>query len=314
MSDVSVIIPCHNGRDFIGPAIQSVLAQTDPPRQIIVVDDGSTDDSAAVVAWYADQTSAAASGKVVLLQQPKSGVSKARNRGIEAAEGQYLAFLDADDLWLPEKTARQLELLARCPDAVGSFCQLFSFEKQLDDLGRPLWERMADDPDIIAILRAQTVIASGVVVRRSMLGAVRFNETTGHAEDTIFAADLRLAGRWRLLAEPLLARRRHASQVTRTSWHLIQNTQTRIQWVRAHRASIGPELADALETEFGLCLVSALEKRYWSRQTDDLAAMCRAVKELCPSVFARSILSRRRIYPRWVYRLRDAVLGSTPRP
>ena len=102
--EISVVIPAWNRRDRLGRALDSVLAQTLPPREVIVVDDGSSDGTAGFVRRRYPG--------VRLLVQENHGVSHARNRGIEAARGDWIALLDSDDTWLPEKLARQRERLA----------------------------------------------------------------------------------------------------------------------------------------------------------------------------------------------------------
>ena len=99
---VSVIIPNYNYARFIGEAIESVLAQTYQPLEIIVVDDGSTDDSIKVIESFGD--------KIKLIRQENGGVGKARNTGARNSNGDFFAFLDADDIWLPEKIEKQTEL------------------------------------------------------------------------------------------------------------------------------------------------------------------------------------------------------------
>jgi glycosyltransferase involved in cell wall biosynthesis len=103
---VSVIIPVYNGGRFLAEAIRTVFAQSHAQIQTIVVDDGSTDDSAEIVRHFA----------VSYIQQQHRGIAAARNSGVLAARGSLLAFLDADDLWTPEKLARQVKLLAQRPD------------------------------------------------------------------------------------------------------------------------------------------------------------------------------------------------------
>ena len=105
-----MVIPAYNAGVFISRAIESVLAQTRRADEIIVVDDGSTDDTAEQVQKYG--------GEVRYIYQDNSGVSVARNTGIKAAQCAWIAFLDSDDEWLPEKLRLQLELLQRNPDLV----------------------------------------------------------------------------------------------------------------------------------------------------------------------------------------------------
>lgn len=105
---VSAVIPAYNAAACIARAIKSVLAQTLPVYEIIVVDDGSSDKTSEVVEQFGD--------KVILIRQENAGVSVARNTGIEAATGDWIAFLDADDEWLGEKNARQMEIIERNPD------------------------------------------------------------------------------------------------------------------------------------------------------------------------------------------------------
>ncbi len=107
---VSVVITTYNYERFVAAAIESVLRQTVRPDEIVVVDDGSTDGTAAVVARYAAQG-------VRYIRQANAGAGAARNRGIRETRGDLIAFLDADDRWLPDKLARQLAHLRRYPAA-----------------------------------------------------------------------------------------------------------------------------------------------------------------------------------------------------
>lgn len=118
--EVSVIIPVHNGARYLGSAIESTLAQTAAPCEVLVVDDGSEDDSARVAEQYP--------APVRVLRRPHGGAAAARNTGCRAARGSLIAFLDADDLWLPEKLEAQIALLQKDPLADLAFTQLEQFE------------------------------------------------------------------------------------------------------------------------------------------------------------------------------------------
>ncbi|MCD6393162.1 MAG: glycosyltransferase family 2 protein [Planctomycetes bacterium] len=117
---VSVVIPAYNAGEYLGRALDSVLAQTRPAEEIIVVDDGSTDNTADVAQGYGD--------KVRFIRQENTGASVARNTGIEAATSEWIAFLDADDEWLPQKLKLQTEHLRRNPELVwttGNFIRCY---------------------------------------------------------------------------------------------------------------------------------------------------------------------------------------------
>src|SRR5687768_10535344 len=104
---VSAIIPVHNYARLVGRAIESVLAQSYQPVECIVVDDGSTDDTPRVLARYGD--------RIRVIRKEKQGPAIARNVGIRAARGEYIALLDSDDYWRSEKLSRQVAVLAGDP-------------------------------------------------------------------------------------------------------------------------------------------------------------------------------------------------------
>lgn len=105
---VSVVIPVRNGSRYLREAIESVLNQDYRPLEIIVVDNGSEDDSRAVAV--------AMPGPIRVIDEPEPGASHARNTGVRHAQGEYLAFQDADDLWAPSKLTQQVQLLEAQPD------------------------------------------------------------------------------------------------------------------------------------------------------------------------------------------------------
>ncbi len=117
MPKVSVIIPCYNSAELIADAIDSVLAQTYKDYEIIVVDDGSTDNSREVIESYGDA--------VKYVHQENSHISAARNHGFRVSSGKYIASLDADDIWLPEKLEKQVAVFEQHPDVGLVYCSGF---------------------------------------------------------------------------------------------------------------------------------------------------------------------------------------------
>lgn len=117
---VSIITPAYNAGVYIRDTIRSVLMQTYPNLEHIIIDDGSTDDTAEIVRAFPDS-------RIIYLYQKNSGQSTARNAGIAAAKGKYIAFLDADDLFLPDKLFEQVSYLETHPDCDFCYCKIYHF-------------------------------------------------------------------------------------------------------------------------------------------------------------------------------------------
>jgi len=124
---VSVVIPAFNARAFISDAIDSVLAQNVANIEIIIINDHSTDSTLSVLEEYRDKI-------VIITNEKNSGASFSRNQGIKAAKGKYIAFLDADDIWVENKLSRQLELINKHPDSEFVFgSALFTLYEDYDE-------------------------------------------------------------------------------------------------------------------------------------------------------------------------------------
>jgi len=125
---VSVIIATYNMGGYLTQAVESVLAQSYPELELLIVDDGSTDDTPDIVRqWQSDP-------RVRVLRQPNAGQARAKNAGVRLSRGAFVAFLDADDVWLPDKLASQMPLFEGRPD-VGV---VYSEYEKMDGAGRPL--------------------------------------------------------------------------------------------------------------------------------------------------------------------------------
>jgi glycosyltransferase involved in cell wall biosynthesis len=142
---VSVIIPFLNPGAFLEEAILSVIAQTYPDWELLLVNDGSTDASAEIARCYVEKCSE----KIFYLSHPgqqNCGVSTSRNLGLRNAKGTYIAFLDADDVWLPNKLERQLELMVAHPEVAMTYGQAiiwFSWTGKAEDQNKDCMERFS---------------------------------------------------------------------------------------------------------------------------------------------------------------------------
>jgi len=161
MPRVSVVIPAYNAERFLAQAVGSVLGQTYRDLEVIVIDDGSTDATSSVVDSYA--------GRIRYQRQANAGVSAARNAGFRLAAGEFVAFLDADDLWEPTKLERQIALLDTRPG--NGLC--FSAFHRVDGNLRVIQTVPAVDyPDFCqALLLHSCVVTMPTVVMRSELFA-----------------------------------------------------------------------------------------------------------------------------------------------
>jgi glycosyltransferase involved in cell wall biosynthesis len=118
---VSVIVPVYNRADVLGETLDSVLAQTYPNIELIVVDDGSKDDTPAVMARYA--------GRLIAIHQQNQGLAAARNIGFARSRGKYVAWLDHDDVWMPEKISLQVAFMEQHPDVAITATDFSAFDE-----------------------------------------------------------------------------------------------------------------------------------------------------------------------------------------
>lgn len=203
---VSVVIPVYNAAAYVAAAVQSALAQTYANMEIIVVDDGSTDDTAVILATYGD--------RIRYIYQDNQERAAARNRGLAEARGEYVAFLDADDLWVPMKLERQVAILDARPEVVVAYSQAVVINRA----GRPRLsgyrqQIIGSGPSTPAWMRDRLVLSNCVPMSTSIarLGAVResggFDPRLRYGED--WDLWLRLAGRglFAFLAESLASYR-----------------------------------------------------------------------------------------------------------
>jgi glycosyltransferase involved in cell wall biosynthesis len=195
---VSVVIPVYNRERYLADALESVLGQRFRPLEIVVVDDGSTDGSAAVAARFPH---------VRVLSGEHRGVAAARNLGLDAARGAYIAFVDSDDVWLPHKLELQMRYLHDHPDVQ---CVLGVYEDVLEEgIERPSWLREAPDDGLAATLVS-------MLARSEVFDAVgHFDESYVTGEDTDWMARAHDSGvAMTVLPDVVFRRRVHADNLT----------------------------------------------------------------------------------------------------
>lgn len=201
---VSVVIGAYNAAAFIATTCRSVMRQTYPHLEVIVVDDGSTDDTAAIV-----QALAAADPRIRLIQQTNQGVAAARNAGIAAARGEFIAPLDADDVWDPAKLARQVTRLQDAGAGTGmAYCWWAWIDVQGTVLDRsPFWRVEGDVLERLTEVNF-TGSASVPLYRRASLDAVGGYDPSLRAKQAQGCEDwdlaLRVAGRFRVAVVPAM--------------------------------------------------------------------------------------------------------------
>jgi glycosyltransferase involved in cell wall biosynthesis len=220
LSPVSVIIPVFNGERYLSAAIESVLAQTHPPFEIIVVDDGSKDSSGKIARGFGQPVRCHA--------QVNQGLAAARNQGVRLAAGDFLAFLDADDLWLPDKLTQQVALLT----ALASLEAVFSHVRQFFS------------PDISVATRQSVrfiqevmpgYVAGTLLIRRASFLRVGDFDVRRRAGEFVdwFARAQEKGLRYRMLDDVLALRRIHNANMG-----ILQRDENRSEYLQTIKAAL----------------------------------------------------------------------------
>jgi glycosyltransferase involved in cell wall biosynthesis len=203
---VSAIIPCYNSSAWIRESVESVLSQTYQNLEIIVVDDGSQDSTMHVLRDYG--------AKLQVLCREHTGIGAARNAGIEAAQGEYIAFLDSDDLWQPDKICKQVEFMAQNQHCSMVYADAEEFRGAETDPKSffAKFPSLASSTDIAEpmVLDWAVPLTSTVMVRRDFLQrhGIHFHATASCAEDVSMFLEIYLHGGEICRMNELLARRR----------------------------------------------------------------------------------------------------------
>jgi glycosyltransferase involved in cell wall biosynthesis len=205
---ISVVIPTYNYRKYVVEAVESVLAQTYQPLEVIVADDGSTDGTGGELARYGD--------RIRYLHQENRGVPAARKPGIRAATGEYVAFLDSDDLWAPTKIERQVAVMEKNPEVGAVFCETQSLNLASGETfhGPCRADVRGDIRRKLLHKNCVTGSASAVLVRRECIDKVGlFDEALRSAEDWDLWIRISREYHFDYVSEPLVILRNHGGNM-----------------------------------------------------------------------------------------------------
>jgi glycosyltransferase involved in cell wall biosynthesis len=260
---VSVIIPVYNGAQFIGAAIESAQTQTHRELDIIVVDDGSTDATLQIVNEYA-----ANDDRIRVIPQKNGGVAEARNTAIEAALGEFIAPLDADDLWLPDKIERQLQAMSEAgPDCGFVYCWWASIDPAGRVLDRsPRWTIAGHQFEMLFVINVTGNASVPLFRRRCLLEAGGYNSKlaaakSGGCEDLEVA--LRIAARYSIAVVPdiLVGYRRVPGSMSSACDTMWRSRQLVLQNILPLRSDITPSLLRRSDQQFSIYLAAL---SFWS--------------------------------------------------
>jgi glycosyltransferase involved in cell wall biosynthesis len=207
---ISVVIPAYNAERTIPATLLSVLRQTVDDLEVIVVDDGSTDNTFDVVRSYEDP-------RLRILRQENAGHAGARNAGIGHTTGKYVAFVDADDLWLPRKLEAQLAFLRGHPDVRA----LHSAAIHVDDGLRPLFIGQCPDGknsliDVLCFRGLPGFMCTPIIERQLLDELGRFDQSLIILQDWDLAIRLARRGELHSISEPLALYRVHSANQSKT--------------------------------------------------------------------------------------------------
>ncbi len=275
--DVAAIMPLHNKRDYVVEAVESVLQQTRPPDEFVIVDDGSTDGSGDLVAErYGNDP------RIRLIRQPNRGPGAARNAGIEATRSPLLAFLDADDKWLPEKLQRQAAFMEEDPSCMMSFSSSIQYNERTGETSyKPLdlLEGIAKDRFIRKEFFQERIYvgtSSAVMIRREALNEVGlFDESLWKAQDTDLWLRIMLRLGFEYLPEHLTWGRRGFPRSNATVEHGFRGND---RYFAKHRYTFGRGLRGQAIWRAGYASVLRGHANWYFRQRMGRKAMARLLK------------------------------------
>lgn len=259
---VSVIVPSFNGEAYIGDCLTSILDQDHPNLEVLVVDDGSTDGTEAVVRGFGDP--------VRYFRQANSGSAVARNRGLDEARGELIAFCDSDDLWTPGRLAQQVAFLlsqTHYQAACGAFCEIEADFARADAARFRPHGAVELDPAGSGwayhwLLRDSLYHLDTLLVRRSALAGVRFDPHFRRGQDFDFFLQLSQATPIAQLSAVYALYRQHGGSITRQP-HLRNYRAEVVERAVSRWGLASPDGSTMTRTELDTLLARAWFSHGW---------------------------------------------------
>lgn len=281
---VSVIVPAYNAERWVGETLNSVLRQTHVHLEVIVIDDGSRDGTAAIVAELAKEDD-----RIQLVQQGNEGHSPARNHALRLASGDYVAPIDADDLWYPQKIEKQLERFIRAEAEGQRLGLVYCWSRSIDESGAPTFPQQGKVTEEGAVY--DSLITSNFVGNGSspMMPATLLREIGGYPADMTGGCEdwtvyLRIASNYfyGVVPEELVGYRQHPNSLSKDLHKMLSGHTLMLEHLRQSECALG-------------------ERQIWqSRNSMLLWEVYRSL--MSPVLFMRSLFMVHRVDPLFLLR------------
>lgn len=223
MTTVSIILPTYNAAQHLRETLDSILNQTLQADQIVIINDGSTDQSLEIISTYQRKEQ-----RIQIIDQPNGGVSRARNRGLGACHGDFIALMDSDDICLPTRLEEQVKALnKRNADICGSWMRNFGEKQRISK-----YPKQSSAIKWNYLFFGRTIANPTSMIRHSIVGTTRYNESLAFAEDYGFFLELLIKNpeiQLINIQKPLIRYRTHPGQATQRLSSQNLNNLTIIQ-------------------------------------------------------------------------------------
>lgn len=287
---VSVVIPSYNRAHSISETLESVFSQTYPNVEILVVDDGSTDNTRAVIESIDNPA-------LKYIYQENKGASGARNTGIDNSSGEYIAFLDSDDLWLPSKLEEQVAFMEK-----NNECALVLCECDIHDNGKfiensSFAKRYPNNKDFFeSFLKHMVITCSIMFFRKDMLNRIGyFDEDLKTAEDKDLV--LRTASQFEVKVLPSTLVKYQKGPDSLSQIVASGNTVKVLEKISTYSSERSEKHSNLIKTEINKKLLKTAEDLIWAKAYRPARETIKKLNKHDPSIKSKTLLLKSYIYP-----------------